>query len=64
MKKVLFLLAIGSLTSLASCKKCSECTFNDPIQGELKNEEVCQRGKQYKHVMEMYERNNWTCTEK
>jgi len=64
MKKVLFLFAIGSLISLSSCEKCSECTFNDSERGELKNEEVCQKGKQYDHVLEMYDRNGWTCTKK
>ncbi|MCH9823372.1 hypothetical protein N8085_02730 [Salibacteraceae bacterium] len=64
MKKLLFLFAVGSLVSLSSCEKCSTCTFNDPEQGELVSDDVCQKGKQYDHVLEMYDRNGWTCTEK
>lgn len=64
MKKALLILAVGALTSLSSCKKCAVCTFNDSTRGELKNEEVCQKGKQYKHVIDTYELNGWTCTKK
>ncbi len=64
MRKVLFVVAVGSLALLSSCKKCATCTFDDPIKGELVSEDVCQKGKQFKHVMDVYERNEWVCTEK
>tara|TARA_B110000879_G_scaffold36803_1_gene51171 strand:+ start:12861 stop:13061 length:201 start_codon:yes stop_codon:yes gene_type:complete len=62
MKKLLFLFAMGSIISFSSCKKCSTCTFNDPEKGELESKDVCQKGKQYNHVLDMYDRSGWTCT--
>ncbi len=63
MKKILFLVAISTITLLSSCEKCSTCTFDDPERGELVSEDVCQKGRQYDDVLEMYDRNGWTCTE-
>lgn len=50
-------------TAFTSCKKCSTCTFDDPVQGQLVSEDVCQKGRQYQDVLEMYDRNGWECTE-
>ncbi|MBD79411.1 MAG: hypothetical protein CL840_10850 [Crocinitomicaceae bacterium] len=53
-----------SLIGMNSCKKCSTCTFQDPVQGTLKSEDVCQKGNAYKHSMDLYKENGWVCTEK
>ncbi len=64
MKKLLLVLAIGMVsTAFTSCNKCSTCTFDDPVQGQLVSEDVCQKGRQYQDVLEMYDRNGWECTE-
>jgi hypothetical protein len=46
---------------LVSCKKCATCTYQDSDRGVLKSEEVCQKGKQYRRTLEMYDKNGWSC---
>jgi inosine/xanthosine triphosphate pyrophosphatase family protein len=65
MKKALlpvfaFVVALG----FSSCKKCSTCTFKDPVRGTLTSEDVCQKGKAYDHVLEQYDNNGWSCSKK
>ena len=65
MKKVVVSLVLATaLFGLNSCKKCSTCTYEDPERGTLTSEDVCQKGKAYKHTIEQYENNGWSCKSK
>jgi hypothetical protein len=65
MKKVLIFGALLYLgVSVSSCKKCSTCTFNDPEKGTITSEDVCQKGKQYRRTLDIYEKNGWACESK
>ncbi|MCB0482338.1 MAG: hypothetical protein KDC83_12985 [Flavobacteriales bacterium] len=61
MKKIALVLCCLMMTGLYSCKKCSTCTYADPARGTLTSEDVCGKGKQYKHVKDIYKKNGWSC---
>lgn len=65
MKKVILsLVVVGAALAFSSCKKCSTCTYKDPQRGTLTSEDVCQKGKAYKHSIDYYKERGWSCTEK
>lgn len=65
MKRIVVLaLVVSGMVGFSSCEKCSTCTFEDPVQGTLKSEDVCQKGQAYDHMLEQYKQNGWSCTQK
>ena len=54
------------LIALTGCEQCATCTTvsDDPqTVGQTLSTEVCGTGKEYTDQVEIYERNNWTCSE-